>query len=162
MVPRRARRKPFVSLHSGLESNNEEEKAPHPPGSRISGFRVSYFVFRISGESRTVHRVFGFRISGLRFLVSGFGFQVSDLGFPGSDFGSRVSGIRFRVSGFGHQVSGFGFGFRVSSLGFRGSGCGGHVVVALLAAARLPAVEFSKLRTFRIVNHRFRIKGGTS
>jgi hypothetical protein len=42
----------------------------------------------------------------LQFRVSGFGFQVSGLGFRTLDF-------RFRVSGFGLTVSGLDFEFKV-------------------------------------------------
>jgi len=77
-------------------------------------------------------RVYGFRVSGSGFRVSGLrpaaGWSLT-AAYPRAarfrDFGFRVSGFGFRVSGFGFQVSDFsisGSGFRVLGLGSRVSG----------------------------------------
>ena len=103
-------------------------------------FRVSCFVFRVSGFGFRVplvragralphpRRCFGFRVNGFGFRISSAGFWV--LGFRFQVFPStrfRVSSVGLRASDFGYRVSGFGFrvsgsGFQVPGFGFRGSG----------------------------------------
>ena len=97
-------------------------------------------------ESRSTQDLFpsfGVRSLSLRFLSSGFGFQISEFGNRVSGFRVWGSDLRFRSSGFGVQVSGLGvrvsvetffFGFQISDSGvavcyeeIRTSGKGGLV-----------------------------------
>ena len=80
-------------------------------------FRLSGIRFRISGFDNP-NPGSGDRVSG-RYLLSGEGRGVSGFGFrvSGLNFGSRVSDFGFWVLGFEYWVS--GLGFRISGFGFR-------------------------------------------
>ena len=108
------------------------------PASHISGFgdRVSRLISRVLSLICTVpcypFRYSGFRSSGLKSQVPGFGFDIPGFeGYPrkrvtpripsartiflASDWIFRVSGVTFRASGFSSDISGFGsetFGVR--------------------------------------------------
>ena len=103
---------------------------------RVSGIRVrvgdsvTRFARKVAQEfgARDViyepGDIFGYQVSGIRFRVRGFGYQVSDIADREV---AEVSGTRFQVSGIGFGCTVSGVGYKFSDFGNQGSSFGEKV-----------------------------------